>query len=169
MKGNRPGKLGYGARMRAFLWALPVVALLGCGTVPEPMDAGSGGGGGSTGGGTGGGSPIDAGTDAGSGGGTADSGVRMHFSTDVVPLVGSSSSCGTCHNWTHAALVGNATLGTCGRGAIVTPGDGANSLLVKKLEGTAGCGGQMPQGQAPYDGVRIGIIRQWIDQGALDN
>lgn len=60
-------------------------------------------------------------------------------------------------------------------------GDGANSLLVKKLLGTSGCGQVMPlvrvsateivactglQCVAPAD---IEKLKLWIDQGALDN
>ena len=53
-------------------------------------------------------------------------------------------------------------------GAVVTPGDGSGSLLVKKLRGTAS-GLQMPKNQDPLDEATINLIETWIDEGALDN
>ncbi len=51
----------------------------------------------------------------------------------------------------------------------VIPGDADNSLLVRKLEGTAPFGSRMPLGRAPLGSSDIQLIRDWIDAGALDN
>lgn len=50
----------------------------------------------------------------------------------------------------------------------VEPGDPANSYLVQKLEGTASGGQQMPPG-APLPQAEIDVIRQWIQDGAIDD
>jgi hypothetical protein len=48
----------------------------------------------------------------------------------------------------------------------VTPGDPDASYLVRKLEGTAAVGGQMPAGSPPLDQATIDVIRAWINSGA---
>jgi hypothetical protein len=49
----------------------------------------------------------------------------------------------------------------------VDPGNPNDSYLIRKLEGTAGTGGQMPLGQSPLPTADIAVIRQWITDGAL--
>jgi len=51
----------------------------------------------------------------------------------------------------------------------VAPGDPDNSYLVRKLQGSAAVGEQMPLGQPPLDQSVIDIIRQWISDGAIDD
>lgn len=53
-------------------------------------------------------------------------------------------------------------------GAAVIAGNGAGSLLVRKLLGTAP-GSQMPLGGTPLPSTKIDSISTWIDQGALNN
>lgn len=52
----------------------------------------------------------------------------------------------------------------------VAPGDPNNSYLIQKLEGTAAVGAQMPDGcpvsRPCLDADTIGVIRQWIQNGA---
>lgn len=48
----------------------------------------------------------------------------------------------------------------------VTPGDPDASYLIRKLEGTAAVGAQMPLGQPPLPQATIAVIRQWIANGA---
>lgn len=48
----------------------------------------------------------------------------------------------------------------------VEPGDPDNSYLVRKIEGTASVGVQMPLGGSPLDQALINDIRQWISDGA---
>lgn len=51
-------------------------------------------------------------------------------------------------------------------GPAVTPGDGANSYLIKKLKGTGG-GQRMPAGGLPpLDETLIAKIEKWIEEGA---
>lgn len=51
------------------------------------------------------------------------------------------------------------------RGEPILPGNAANSLLVKKLKGTAD-GARMPQRGAPLDDALIAKIEKWIEEGA---
>ena len=48
----------------------------------------------------------------------------------------------------------------------VAPGDAANSYVIQKLEGHAAIGARMPLGGPYLDATTIGLIRQWIDNGA---
>lgn len=48
----------------------------------------------------------------------------------------------------------------------VAPGDSANSYIVQKIEGHAAVGARMPFGGPYLDATTIGLIRQWIDNGA---
>ncbi len=50
---------------------------------------------------------------------------------------------------------------------LVAPGDADASYLVRKLEGTAGQGSQMPLGGPPLPQPTIDFVRQWITDGAL--
>ena len=49
----------------------------------------------------------------------------------------------------------------------VDPGDPDRSYLVRKLEGTAAEGEQMPLGGPPVPQATIDFVRQWISDGAL--
>lgn len=48
----------------------------------------------------------------------------------------------------------------------VEPGDPDASYLIRKLEGTAATGGQMPPFGTPLDQATIDVVRQWITDGA---
>lgn len=48
----------------------------------------------------------------------------------------------------------------------VAPGDANNSYLIHKLEGHSAVGARMPFGGPYLDAQTIGLIRQWIDNGA---
>jgi hypothetical protein len=48
----------------------------------------------------------------------------------------------------------------------VAPGNPDASYLVQKLEGTAAVGARMPLGGPFLDPQTIGVIREWISQGA---
>ncbi len=48
----------------------------------------------------------------------------------------------------------------------VAPGDPDNSYLIQKLEGRASVGARMPFGGPYLDAATIGVIRQWIANGA---
>lgn len=51
----------------------------------------------------------------------------------------------------------------------VDPGNPDDSWLIRKLEGTANVGAQMPLGGASLSQATIDVIRQWISDGALNN
>jgi hypothetical protein len=51
----------------------------------------------------------------------------------------------------------------------VEPGDPDSSYLVQKLEGRASVGGRMPLGQPALPDATILVIRQWIQDGALQD
>lgn len=51
----------------------------------------------------------------------------------------------------------------------VLPGDAQNSYIVIKVEGRQTVGGRMPLGGTPLDSIDVTNLRNWIDQGALDN
>ncbi len=95
-----------------------------------------------------------------------DNSTCVNFSTEIMPLF---SSCTGCHGDSGGlSLSSYNSLMTGGNsGAVVTPGDGSGSLLVKKLRGTAGT--QMPKDQAPLNDSTINLIETWINEGALDN
>lgn len=50
----------------------------------------------------------------------------------------------------------------------VAPSDAPNSYLVIKIEGRQTTGGRMPQGGS-LSGVKIGNIKNWINNGAANN
>ena len=40
---------------------------------------------------------------------------------------------------------------------------------MEKLDGTQDCGSQMPLGGPIFSATDLDIVRDWIDEGALDN
>lgn len=51
----------------------------------------------------------------------------------------------------------------------VAPGDPNNSYLLRKLQGSASVGAQMPLSAPPLEQPSIDVIRQWITDGAIDD
>ena len=95
----------------------------------------------------------------------------VSFSFDIAPLL--VDNCGGCH--IDAMQVrGGLRMDTFvqmmrggDNGAIITPGRGESSLLVKKLRGTAPDGDRMPAGgRPPLSDESIALISKWIDEGA---
>jgi len=81
-----------------------------------------------------------------------------------------NASCGGCHGSNgglNLTSYSNLMAGTSSNGPAVTPGDGANSLIVRRINGTTG--GLMPQGGTALSASTIATIETWINQGALDN
>ncbi len=95
------------------------------------------------------------------------------FADDVVPIF---SACTGCHGGSGGLTLSSDPYGNlvdveagCDGNTRVIPGDPDESYLVRKLEGGPDiCGGQMPQG-GTLPSEDIDTIRQWIDEGALDN
>ena len=51
----------------------------------------------------------------------------------------------------------------------VTPSDATNSYIVIKLEGRQTVGAQMPLGRTQLDNVDLTNIKNWINNGAMNN
>jgi hypothetical protein len=51
----------------------------------------------------------------------------------------------------------------------VVPDSSATSLLYNKVNGTQDCGVRMPKGDPALSAANIATIKDWIDQGALNN
>jgi hypothetical protein len=51
----------------------------------------------------------------------------------------------------------------------VIAGDADDSLIIQALEGTAECIDPMPRGRASLSAAEIATIREWIDDGAMNN
>jgi hypothetical protein len=54
-------------------------------------------------------------------------------------------------------------------GPVVTPGNGAESRIIRALRGTLPSTRQMPLGRPPLIETTLQAIETWIDEGALDN
>ena len=94
----------------------------------------------------------------------------VSFSGFVLPTF-NIYGCPTCHGGSGGlTLTSYQSLmaGNSNNGPVVIPGDGANSLIIRKLRGT-GPGSQMPLGGTPLPDTTISTISAWIDQGALNN
>ena len=178
------------------LRALVIVCVVsvGCGPLNPPegvLPGGSGGGSaGKAGGEGGGGAAVDAGGGGAGGsggmGGGGAAGIVVSFATDVMPVL--KTKCAGCHSgqYEQAAVTfmrlraNTSATAACANAPRIEVNNGANSLLVKKLLGTAGCGAVMPlikvgttmvacagaECVAPAD---IEKVKLWIDQGAVDN
>lgn len=135
-------------------------------------------------------SPLPGGGAGGSGGAgdVPDAGIPEPVSSaeDVMPVL--KAKCGNCHQGQYLDPVvtlarlhaTTSAMAACANTPRIVINDGANSLLVKKLLGTAECGGVMPlvkvgsmtmacEGDACVAPADIEKMKAWIDQGALDN
>jgi hypothetical protein len=101
------------------------------------------------------------------GGDPGGGGPTVSFALDVLPLF--QQDCILCHGGAggldldsfEGLMAGGVS------GPAVLPGDAANSFLVKRLEGTVLP--RMPVDAPPLTPGEIETVRQWIDEGALDN
>jgi hypothetical protein len=109
----------------------------------------------------------------------------VSFATQVEPIL--VNSCSGCHSPGGAAFVDNGIPMNLTEGqaydaivnqlsvqnaswTIVVPGDSASSLLYLKVSmDTPPVGVRMPRFTPPLSGTEQGLIRDWIDQGALNN
>ena len=91
----------------------------------------------------------------------------VSFARDVLPLL--QARCEGCHGASQAragfavSSYGSVMAGS-NNGPVITPGNSATSRLVDLI-----VSGKMPRGAPRLSDSEIGIIRAWIDQGALDN
>jgi len=92
----------------------------------------------------------------------------VSFAFEVAPLL--VRQCAGCHDATqpdgNLSMVSLESLLRGGRnGATTLPGEGAASLLVRKLKGVEIEGQRMPLGKTPLTDDEIATIEKWIDQG----
>jgi hypothetical protein len=52
---------------------------------------------------------------------------------------------------------------------LLIPGNSASSYLYQRLTVNSSSFPQMPLNRAPLDSNSLGLIKNWIDKGALDN
>lgn len=98
---------------------------------------------------------------------SAPAGATVSFVNDVMPII--QSRCINCHGGdrieeglsmnSHAELMVGSE-----NGAVITPGDAANSLLVEMV-----AEGEMPKRGPKLTPPQVQLIADWINQGALDN
>jgi mono/diheme cytochrome c family protein len=92
----------------------------------------------------------------------------VSFALDIAPVL--AESCTGCHGATRprenfSLLTFEGLLRGGDRGEPIIPGKPADSLLVKKLHGTAD-GARMPMNRPPLDSAVIAKIEKWIEEGA---
>jgi hypothetical protein len=95
----------------------------------------------------------------------------VSFQQDIKPIFADPKiGCLGCHGGTNGLFLGTQPdlLRGGASGPAVIPGNSAQSLLIRKLLGTAP-GAQMPLGGNAVPDSLIQRIRTWIDQGALNN
>jgi hypothetical protein len=98
---------------------------------------------------------------------------QVDYQTQIQTIF--NSNCTSCHingggyfGGLDLSTYENLMSGNSNNGPVVTAGDGANSYIIQKLQGTAP-GSQMPDGASPLPADSINLIAQWIDEGALEN
>lgn len=97
---------------------------------------------------------------------------QISYSADIQPIFNNNCAGGPCHiggNANGLSLGSYADLMDGGNsGDVVLPGNPDGSLIVRRLEGTITP--RMPLDGPPYlSSTEIQLIRDWIEQGALDN
>ena len=122
----------------------------------------------------GGGSPTDGGN-GGNGGGTTDT---VSFANDVMPILVENCAIAACHG--SAPIQSGLNMGTATwsqiraasgsvRGAIVVAGNATSSPLYYKTTSNFQFGERMPFRRTVLSSAQQIAIRDWINQGALDN
>ena len=93
----------------------------------------------------------------------------VSYQMDVQPLF--DSSCTSCHG-----NQGKLSLSTYQNtmkggesGSVIIPNNGSESLLVKKLNGTASGQRMPPDSKYHWSETKIVLVTKWIDQGAKNN
>lgn len=94
-------------------------------------------------------------------------GITVSFANDILPLL--NNHCVNCHGGNRTEeglnlLSYAAIMSGSKNGAVVTPGDADNSLLVELLVSQ-----EMPKRGPKLTPTQIQPIIDWINQGALDN
>ncbi|MBX3416938.1 MAG: hypothetical protein KF851_04995 [Pirellulaceae bacterium] len=99
----------------------------------------------------------------------ADGTQTVSFAREIAPII--ASECRGCHVEANRPRGGlnmdsfTTFLRGGDSGALIVPGKSAESLLVKKLSGTAD-GNRMPAQRPPLPQNQVDLIKRWIDEGA---
>ena len=93
----------------------------------------------------------------------------ISFARDIAPVL--SKSCTGCHGAMRpqenfSLLTFDGLLKGGDGGQVIVPGKPADSLIVKKIKGTAADGQRMPLRQPPLPDDVIAKIEKWIEEGA---
>ena len=94
-------------------------------------------------------------------------GATVSFANDILPII--QSRCINCHGGDRTeedlSLKTHADILTGSKdGAVVSPGDAANSLLVELVTTQ-----KMPKRGPKLTPAQVQLITDWVNQGALDN
>ncbi|MBP6672051.1 MAG: cytochrome c, partial [Bacteroidetes bacterium] len=93
----------------------------------------------------------------------------VSYTTHAKPIF-DKYGCISCHGGTNNLfLQPYASLFTTGNHAPVVVAGDTNSVLIKKIKGTAGFGGRMPDGGGPMDAADLNTLIEWIKNGAIEN
>jgi hypothetical protein len=90
----------------------------------------------------------------------------VRFSVSIAGVL--VAECGRCHGADGGGAGGLSmtTFADLADSGVIEPGNGGESLLVRKLVGVNIDGQRMPRGRPPLSDAVIDTIRQWIDEGA---
>jgi hypothetical protein len=93
----------------------------------------------------------------------------VSYTTHAKPIF-DKYGCISCHGGTNNLfLEPYASVFTTGdHTPVIVPGD-TNSVLIKKIKGTAGFGQRMPQGGGPMDPADLNTLITWVKNGAIEN
>jgi len=109
---------------------------------------------------------------AGSVSGTATDTAFYSWSADVNPLIGTTSTCKTCHAFAVSGYGGEVGVASasCPAYNYVQASSAGASLIYLKIIGTLPCGGsQMPLGGPFFTAAQLKVVRTWINRSALNN
>jgi hypothetical protein len=96
----------------------------------------------------------------------------VSFLKDVRPIFASPTiGCLGCHGGQNGLFLGTrqGVIAGGNHGPAVVPGNSAASLLITKMSATPPFGARMPDGGNAVPDSLVQKIKDWIDQGALDN
>lgn len=99
------------------------------------------------------------------------SGDAISYSKDIQPIFNANCATPSCHGTNPPSGLKLTSYADITKGGVsgkpYVAGDSANSLIVKRLEGTIPP--KMPSGGAPLSSDQIKRIKDWINAGAKDN
>ena len=98
------------------------------------------------------------------------------FSSDVFPILAQNCALSGCHAGlgTNGVRLGSyseaiSSVGVQYGELVIQPFNADGSPIIDKISGIPKFGVRMPFGGTPLSADQIGLIRAWINQGALDN